>query len=450
MKNLEGVEILRKGVIRGREYKDTDLQEIADNTNRLIKEGYINPPAKLGHDEGQAFALASGLPAVGWFENFRVDGSRLVADLVHAPAIIYEAMKKKLYRKVSAEIYFDFPHPKTQAIMGKVMRAVALLGADVPEVKGLKDLLAEAKPLTLAEGKHELGEEITITIRREEDPKPSEGPNFEDPDGDHWLATRTTAEALASGMVRDGLIPHDSASTSPLESLINWAGNVGYDACVTTPAVRQISEDPETLSGWLKAKARAKGVLGKEHMQDKEDEMTIQELQEQLTASTTALAEKDKELVAAKKKADDAAVLLAETQKAEQERAKVARKAAVAVFIEANKEFIVPAIAPMFEALCEGTEAVIKLAEGKEEKLTGHALVMRFADEFIKAKVARFEELARGTGSETKSDPKEVKGADLNQELHMRAVELSEQKKIPYWDAIREVAKAEPSLVGKA
>jgi hypothetical protein len=114
---------------KGRYTKD-DLQLIADNWKKLREK--IKPPIKLGHFS----AIDTGLPSLGWVDNVRVEGEKLLSDFKEVPKKIADIMRKKGYKRVSAEIY-------TEPVDGcnpPVLRAVALLGSDVPEVKTLEDI----------------------------------------------------------------------------------------------------------------------------------------------------------------------------------------------------------------------------------------------------------------------------------------------------------------------
>ena len=123
------------------------------------------PPGKLGHDEDQLFARVSGLPATGWVESLRRIGDRLVVDFMDMPRIVKEALEKKLFRKISAEVWFELPHPTTGEEIGPALRAVAFLGADIPEIKGLRAFLSEdCEPLKLAEGDHISMADVNINI----------------------------------------------------------------------------------------------------------------------------------------------------------------------------------------------------------------------------------------------------------------------------------------------
>ena len=145
MQNLMGIEIFAPGTWNGFKFGMEDLDEIARNTASLMGKrthqppvkafkGFAKPPAKLGHTEDQRLlGQADGDPALGWLENIRVQGQRLLADLMNVPDILAQAIDKKLYRKVSVEL-------KHVQHLGWFVDGLALLGADLPAVKTLDDL----------------------------------------------------------------------------------------------------------------------------------------------------------------------------------------------------------------------------------------------------------------------------------------------------------------------
>ena len=139
---IKEVPIFSSGLWKGINFTVEDLDEIVKNTNLLIKQGLIDPPVKLGHDEEQGLLQADGYPAGGYVVKIYRFGDTIFADIKDVPLKLYEAVKKKAYKKVSAEIYNEYVHPKTKEKIGKVLKAIAFLGADVPAVKGLGDILA--------------------------------------------------------------------------------------------------------------------------------------------------------------------------------------------------------------------------------------------------------------------------------------------------------------------
>ncbi len=111
---------------------------------------HITPPFKLGHSERQYLLKSEGLPAAGRVTNIFGDKGTLMGMGEHVPTVLRDAINNKAYYKVSAEIYDDPPDEIKKAIKdagskGKVLRAVAFLGEDLPRVKSLADLPAMYK-----------------------------------------------------------------------------------------------------------------------------------------------------------------------------------------------------------------------------------------------------------------------------------------------------------------
>lgn len=138
MHSVQGVEIFSTGLWNGKQITNETLDLIADafaQTKSVIK-----PHLKLGHDEDQKLLQSDGLPAAGWVENVRKVGSKLVADFVDIPKKVYQLIKNNAYRKVSCEIYNNIEIDGRQ--YPKLLGAVALLGADMPGVLNLNDILS--------------------------------------------------------------------------------------------------------------------------------------------------------------------------------------------------------------------------------------------------------------------------------------------------------------------
>ncbi|MDH4247411.1 MAG: hypothetical protein OEW39_06315 [Deltaproteobacteria bacterium] len=130
-------EIFSVGEWNGETFTEADLREIARNFQRLRE--YLKPPLKFGHDEDQTLlGQRDGDPALGWVAGVRVLGNRLLATFVGVPEVVYQAVKAGRYRRVSAELYFKVWHKGR--LLGKALKAVALLGADLPAVTNLRDL----------------------------------------------------------------------------------------------------------------------------------------------------------------------------------------------------------------------------------------------------------------------------------------------------------------------
>ncbi len=127
-------EIFSKGTWDGDEFTLKDLDNMVYNFNSLKDE--VKPFLKLGHHTGQK---KDGQPALGWVDSVKRSGEKLVAKFKNVPKLVYDAIKLKRYKRISCEIYFNYKD-LTGNVRNKVLRAVSLLGADVPEVKDLQDI----------------------------------------------------------------------------------------------------------------------------------------------------------------------------------------------------------------------------------------------------------------------------------------------------------------------
>src|SRR5262244_3326629 len=96
--DLDRVELMRAGgpyhgygsPPEGDHITPDDLAGYAKATNELLAD--VEPVNKIGHDPEQRFARASGLfgdddqtPALGFLQNFRVEGDSLYADVKKVP-----------------------------------------------------------------------------------------------------------------------------------------------------------------------------------------------------------------------------------------------------------------------------------------------------------------------------------------------------------------------------
>jgi hypothetical protein len=136
---IQGVEIFSVGTWNGDPYTIDDLEGIVQAFNDT-KDG-VRPFMKLGHPNKQKILQEAGLPAAGWIGKLYVQGEKLIADLTDIPKQIYELIHSKGYRKVSCEIYQNIAikEKKYKNLLG----AVALLGAEMPGVMNLKDIMGQ-------------------------------------------------------------------------------------------------------------------------------------------------------------------------------------------------------------------------------------------------------------------------------------------------------------------
>ena len=125
---LSGVEIFRAGTWNGDKYTEQDLDDMVAAFENV---GY-RPPLKMGHAE------KSGAPAYGWIKAIRKVGDKLVADFMDLPKKVHDAIKERRFDTVSAEIFWNFK--RAGRVFRRALKAVALLGAEIPGVAGLKPL----------------------------------------------------------------------------------------------------------------------------------------------------------------------------------------------------------------------------------------------------------------------------------------------------------------------
>ena len=131
--NLNGVEIFSTGVWNGDRYTEKDLNAMVENFDEVGFE----PPIKLGHNEEQS-ELQDGQPALGYISKIYKVGSKLVADFKELPKKVYDAIKRGNYKRVSSEIYWNYK--ANGSTFNRVLKAVALLGADIPAVTNLESI----------------------------------------------------------------------------------------------------------------------------------------------------------------------------------------------------------------------------------------------------------------------------------------------------------------------
>jgi|CXWL01.1.fsa_nt_gi hypothetical protein len=137
--DLENVEIFRVGTWNGDTYTSEDLDNMVNNFQALKTEQSV--PIKLGHDENQKLLQKDGYPSAGWITSVKRVGDKLLASAKDVPQAVYDLIRSGAYKKVSSEIYPTFKDA-TGNVHKTVLRAIALLGSDVPAVQGLADIQA--------------------------------------------------------------------------------------------------------------------------------------------------------------------------------------------------------------------------------------------------------------------------------------------------------------------
>jgi cation transport regulator len=129
-------EVFSAGIHDGDVYTEKDLDDITRNFAELKTD--IKPPLKFGHRN--RMHISDGQPALGWATELKRVGQKLIAKFSHIPEVVYHAIKKKLYSRISSEILWDFKYKGKN--YSRVFWAAGLLGQDIPIVKDLADLQA--------------------------------------------------------------------------------------------------------------------------------------------------------------------------------------------------------------------------------------------------------------------------------------------------------------------
>lgn len=134
-------EIFAPGTWNGMSFNLDDLKGVVESFKAL--KDIHRVPLKLGHNDEQP--MTDGEPALGWVDDVFIDKgkdgkTKLMAKFTNLPEVVFNAIKKKLYRNVSIELDFDVKHNRGR--FDYVLSGVALLGADIPAVNILADLTA--------------------------------------------------------------------------------------------------------------------------------------------------------------------------------------------------------------------------------------------------------------------------------------------------------------------
>lgn len=101
----------------------------------------FRPPLKLGHGEAQAFiGQDEGAPAMGWVQALRRTAGVLYADLTNVPAALIDLIRRQHYNSVSIELWPEIEYEGKK--FSNVLAGIAILGSELPAVKGLPELSA--------------------------------------------------------------------------------------------------------------------------------------------------------------------------------------------------------------------------------------------------------------------------------------------------------------------
>lgn len=140
-KTIDNWEIFAAGEWSGSggksKWSEKDLDDMVVAFGETAKE--MKPYLKLGHSGEQKLLQEDGYPSAGWITALKRVGNKLVAKVEGIPEKIFNLIQSRAYGRVSSEIY------KNAELNGKkfprLLKAVALLGADTPAVGTLQDFI---------------------------------------------------------------------------------------------------------------------------------------------------------------------------------------------------------------------------------------------------------------------------------------------------------------------
>ncbi len=399
---LKDVEIFMTGSWKDGEIKaDVPyLQKIVDNTNKLLETNTFEPPFKQGHPENQK--EITGLPALGWVKKLKLAGNKILADLKDVPEIVMDVIKRGLYKKISAEIYPQWPYNFSEGnnVMVVTFTENELKGET--KMKLTKEQVALICP-SCAESMTaefiELSEADVVKfsglLKDMVNPpaSPPAEPPYEWGTDEKKIPPEEMKESMPKLAKKLAEYKEVEKYAGNTDALIDWVGKVGYNGCINSKSVQESSTDPAKLCGWLKGQARDKGVLAPEHMNDTGSPAVAP------PAANEDLKKKEAELL----KAQETIAQLQEQVKVKTESEtklqEAARQEKIKKFVEANKSIITPAIEPKFRGLIEnfGVDGVIKFSEnGKDTSLNKLDYVLSFCKDIADARVVVFQEMLKG------------------------------------------------------
>ena len=138
--DFKGLEIFAVGKWNGDTYEQKDLQAMV---SAFAKVGF-KPTVKAGHPDGQDDEKKArevfGAPALGYVSRIYIKGKKLFADLMSVPKRFADLIKAGSYRRVSAEIYWNYTDDSNGSKFPRVLKAISFLGADIPALTDLKEI----------------------------------------------------------------------------------------------------------------------------------------------------------------------------------------------------------------------------------------------------------------------------------------------------------------------
>jgi hypothetical protein len=150
LREVHEMEIFRSGTHNGDDFSEADLQEMADNFKALKED--LRPKLKITHAEDSTQESLAGLASYGdvvdVFIKTDSDGKkRLFAKLSRVPLEVYDWIKEGRFAERSIELYPEFKlgTKDDSPIYKNVLKAIALLGHQMPAVTGMTPIKLEER-----------------------------------------------------------------------------------------------------------------------------------------------------------------------------------------------------------------------------------------------------------------------------------------------------------------
>lgn len=137
--SLKGVEVFKAGNHKGKPFTIGDLDDMVANFKRFQRPGpdrLQRAPAVVGHTEKDLHN--SAVMKRGDVVHLYREGELLKGDVDDVDDDLAHAIRSGNYDDVSSEIYHEPPEEfRKHGAKGKVFRRLAIIGGDIPHVKGL-------------------------------------------------------------------------------------------------------------------------------------------------------------------------------------------------------------------------------------------------------------------------------------------------------------------------
>lgn len=411
--NIAGVEIFSTGKWNGDDYKEKDL----DDMILAFRDVGFKPPLKLGHDEKNK----DGQPAIGWVDKIYRMGNKLLADFKELPIKVYEALKRGNYKQVSSEIFWNYPN--NGKMFSRVLKAVALLGADVPAVtnlEGLENLYINNKEVKIYQMEKEFKEWDTAFINDLPDSAFAiiKSGGEKDEDG------KTVPRALR-------MLPHHDNNDSIDKPHLR-------NALARLPQADLTAEQKQQALRHLQAHAKALEIGESAEMTELENKINLEVKEmEDLNKAKEKIIELEnqiKDLTADKESKEKAFAEIKQKEKA----------LSIKTFIDEQKKEgkIIPAIEKEIESLLMSAndEKVYKYSQdGKDIELTQSETLKRIVSNL--PKIIEFSEMSKSAEGMTDGSYKSA-----GEEIDRLAKSYSEKNKISYSEAVKAILDKNPDL----